>query len=133
MTGQRPSATEHQSVTGFMQAQARAARDIAGADKSNWDGRYTPLNEPGVRGRAEWNGTIRYDERRVLAPLREMFQTPGKQHDLRTRERFATAVKTVLHENAHLLSARRTSHMNGKHQIETQPATKALEEGISEL
>jgi hypothetical protein len=133
VTGQRPAAGEHPSLTTFMRSQAAVARDLADADRTNWDGRYTPLNEPGIRGRAEWTGTIRYDERRVLAPLREMFRTPGRQHDRRTLERFASAMKTVLHENAHLLTSRRTSHMNGKHQVESQPATKALEEGISEL
>lgn len=116
-----------------MARQADTAHSMSGADRSNWNGRYQPINEPNVRGRAEWNGTLSLSNKHVVQPLQEMYANAGQQHDVATLKRYRSALKTLLHENGHLLTADGTTHRHGKAQVESQPATKALEEGMTEL
>jgi hypothetical protein len=121
------------SFEGLMEHQAVVVRSLAGADRSNYSGTYRPLNERDVAGRAGWTGTVHYDQRSVIDPLEEMYAQAGRKHDIDSLKDYRSAVRTVLHENAHLLSANGTSHLHGKVQVETQPETHALEEGVTEL
>jgi hypothetical protein len=116
-----------------MEHQGVIVRGLAGADRSNYNGTYRPLNERDVAGRAGWTGTVYYDQRGVIDTLKDMYAHAGRQHDIDTLKDYRSAARIVLHENAHMLSANGTSHMHGKVQVETQPETHALEEGVTEL
>ena len=55
--------------------QANAAIRISGAHHSSWNGQThdtDPKEE--VDGKAQWNHTIRYNDERIAARLREMFR-----------------------------------------------------------
>jgi len=84
---------------------ADAARVISGAHHSSWNGRLAPM-PPNVGDHiaiAGWDGTLHFDQREIIEPLQEMFDQRGQEHDVRTLMRYRSALRAVLHENAHLL------------------------------
>jgi len=135
MTSRPADAHDHRRATfaELMAHQADDVREIAGADRSNWRGTYEGVSERRLRGRATWAGRLQYDHREVIGCLQEMYERAGQRHDEPTLIRYRSALRTVVHENAHLLSARGTTHTQGKMAVESQPETHALEEGVTEL
>ncbi|MGW6198632.1 hypothetical protein ACWF0M_20965 [Kribbella sp. NPDC055110] len=121
----------------FMRLQHVGALNVTGADHSSWNGKYEPqpykLTDDGLQvlGSAGWDHTIRYDEDRVLRPLREMFRYAGQQHDDETLLRYLEALAIVYHENLHMLAADGTEHADAKQDFRTA-AVRALEEGVTE-
>ncbi|WP_350280600.1 hypothetical protein [Kribbella sp. HUAS MG21] len=121
----------------FMRLQHVGAINVTGADHSSWNGTYEvqpyKLTDDGLRvlGTAGWDHTIRYDEERVLRPLREMFENAGKQHDDATLLRYREALAIVYHENLHLLAGPGTEHADAEQDFRIA-AVRALEEGVTE-
>jgi hypothetical protein len=60
-----------------------------------------------------------------------MFEHQGETQDDKTLLRYRNALKTVFHENSHLLAGPGTEHRDAMGPIQ-QPALQALEEGITE-
>jgi hypothetical protein len=121
----------------FMRLQHTAAIKVTGADHSSWNGTYEiqpyRLTDDGklVLGSAGWDHTIRYDEARVLRPLREMFRNAGRQASDATLLRYREALAVVYHENLHLLAGPGTEHADAKQDFRID-AVRALEEGVTE-
>ncbi|MET7281969.1 hypothetical protein ABZS29_27300 [Kribbella sp. NPDC005582] len=118
----------------LMVEQARAAIRVAGAHHSSWNGKIgvTPP-EDNAHGVAEWNHTITYADRSVKAPLQEMFENARVYNqDPETLRSYREAVKTVHHENTHMLAAEGTEHSDGAAPFQNLPE-QALEEGITEV
>lgn len=118
----------------LMAEQARAAVRVTGADHSSWNGKLGPTNpsEP-VDGLAEWDHTIRYSEANVSEPLRDMFSNARVHNqDRATLRSYRKALKTVLHENVHVLADRGTEHFQGQQEY-NRPSGRLAEESFTEL
>jgi hypothetical protein len=122
------------SFDSLMARQHHAAVNVTGADHSSWSGDLgeTLKVENGViLGTATWEHAILYDSERVQKPLKEMFEHQGEKQDDKTLLRYRNAMKTVFHENSHLLAGPGTEHRDAMGPFQ-QPAVRALEEGITE-
>ncbi len=108
-----------------------AARALTGAEKSNWNDTVRPVNRRRVLGIADRDGTMYLDESKVAGPLREMFETPGAQHDDETLERYSTALKTLLHEHVHLQGTEGSRAADSYRNL-SRRGTRELEEGATE-
>jgi hypothetical protein len=118
----------------LMAEQARAAVRVTGADHSSWNGKVGPTNpNESVDGLAEWDHTIRYSEANVSEPLQEMFSNArAHNQDRATLRSYRKALKTMLHENVHVLAARGSDHFQGQKEYNT-PAGRIAEESFTEL
>ncbi|MFC9687372.1 hypothetical protein ACFTSF_02445 [Kribbella sp. NPDC056951] len=118
----------------LMAEQARAAVKTSGAHHSSWNGKVgATAPERKVHGSVDWDHTINYSDRTVTAPLKEMFENAGVHHQTPEALRsYRSAVKTVHHENTHLLAEEGTEHSDGKAAFQNLPE-QALEEGITEV
>lgn len=121
----------------FMRLQHVAAINVTGADHSSWSGTWEvqpyKLTDDGLRvlGTAGWDHTIRYDEERVLRPLRQMFLQAGQVQDDATLLRYRQALAVVYHENLHMLAGPGTEHADAEQDFRIA-AVRALEEGVTE-
>lgn len=118
----------------LMAAQAGAAVRVSGADHSSWNGRVAvTAPERKVRGAVTWNNTIEYADEKTTAPLKEMFANARVYNqDPETLQSYREAVKTVFHENTHLLAAAGSNHSDAQQAFQ-DPSVRALEEGITEV
>ncbi|GAB2665506.1 hypothetical protein [Kribbella swartbergensis] len=118
----------------LMAEQARSAVRVSGAHHSSWNGRVgVAAPERKVRGAVAWDHTIEYSNEKVTAPLKEMFANARVYNqDAETLRSYREAVKTVFHENTHLLAAEGTEHKDGKAAYQ-DPSVRALEEGVTEV
>jgi hypothetical protein len=113
--------------------QADALVAISGADRTSWN-HHEFVVDPSetISGVARWNGSIGYKDERVNEPLRQMFQYARHYgQDAETLTGYRDALKTMLHENSHLLAQRGGHHRDGEAAYQTR-AGKALEEGVTE-
>ncbi|MEU4390622.1 hypothetical protein [Kribbella sp. NPDC023855] len=119
----------------LMAEQARSAVRISGAHHSSWNRRQTVADpDRKIRGAVKWDNTIEYNEAAVNEPVREMFANARVYNqDPETLRSYREAIKTVLHENTHLLAAEGTDHSDAKYAFQNIPGTRALEEGITEV
>ena len=118
----------------LMAEQARAAVKVTGAHHSSWNRRVETLSPDDPRwGLACWDHTIKYHPEHVIATLQDMFNRAGQQHDDATLHRYREALRVVLHENIHLLTAAGTSHAMGFVAYDTEPAHEVLDEATTEL
>ncbi|MFF0265422.1 hypothetical protein [Kribbella sp. NPDC004536] len=121
----------------FMRLQHVAAINVSGADHSSWNGTYEvqpyALTDDGklVLGSAGWDHTIRYEEARVLTPLRNMFRDAGQDVGDATLLQYREALAVVYHENLHMLAGPGTEHSDAKQDFRID-AVRALEEGVTE-
>ena len=122
------------SYQGLMAEQDRAAVRVSGAHHSSWNRRYgVTAPERKVRGAVSWDNTIEYSDEKVTAPLKEMFANARVYNqDAETLQSYREAVKTVFHENTHLLAGEGTDHKDAM-QAFKDPSVRALEEGITEV
>jgi hypothetical protein len=116
------------------QQQANAAVAISGAHHSSWNGQQGQTDPARkVRGVAEWNHTINYSEALVTEPAQEMFRNArAHNQDPATLQSYREAVKTMLHENVHMLAAEGSNHSQAEFEFR-QPGVRPMEEGITEL
>ncbi|GAA1602831.1 hypothetical protein GCM10009789_66050 [Kribbella sancticallisti] len=117
-----------------MAEQAKAAVRISEAHHSSWNGKLgVAAPDRKVRGAVTWDNTIEYNAARVTEPLQDMFDNARVYNqDPKTLQSYREAVKTVLHENTHVLAAEGTQHSDAKDAFQT-PSVKGLEEGVTEL
>ncbi|MFC0624949.1 hypothetical protein [Kribbella deserti] len=126
--------TPPRSYDELMAQQHHAAVAITGAHHSNWNGKIGPTRqvENGViLGTASWDGGVLYDDKYVTEPLKQMYEHKGVQQDPATVLAYRNALKTVLHENSHMLSAEGTSHADAMQAFQNPPV-RAIEEGVTE-
>lgn len=118
----------------LMREQARSAVKVSGAHHSSWNGRIgVTAPERKVRGAVTWNEDIEYSDAKVNEPLKEMFGNARVYNqDAETLQWYREAVKTVFHENTHLLAAEGTNHRDAMYAL-ADPSAKVLEEGITEV
>jgi hypothetical protein len=118
----------------LMAEQHRAAVRVSGAHHSSWNGRLAvAAPERKVRGVARWDHTIEYADDTVNTPLKDMFANARVHNqDPETLQSYREAVKTVLHENTHLLAAEGSEHRDAEQAFQN-PSVRALEEGITEV
>jgi hypothetical protein len=113
--------------------QADAVVAISGADRTSWN-HHEFVVDPSetLSGVARWNGAIGYKDQRVNEPLQQMFQYARHYgQDAETLTSYRDALKTMLHENSHLLAQQGGHHRDGEAAYQTK-AGKALEEGVTE-
>ncbi|MFD7153716.1 hypothetical protein ACFV9C_03910 [Kribbella sp. NPDC059898] len=117
-----------------MAEQHRAAVRVSGAHHLSWNGRLAgAAPERKVKGVARWDHTIEYADDTVNTPLKDMFANARVYNqDPETLQSYREAVKTVLHENTHLLAAEGSEHGDAE-QAFRNPSVRALEEGITEV
>jgi hypothetical protein len=98
------------SFAELMQVQAAVTVAVMEAHHSSWNNQYEvlPHDTQQVSG-VSWDGSIKYHPLDVVEPLREMFDRAGQQHDSATLDRYREALRTVFHENIHLLAGPGTS------------------------
>ncbi|WP_328525251.1 hypothetical protein [Kribbella sp. NBC_00359] len=118
----------------LMAEQARSAVRVSGAHHSSWNGRHVAAApERKVRGAVTWDNTIEYNDEKVNAPIKEMFANARVYNqDAETLQWYREAVKTVFHENTHLLAAEGSDHPDAM-QAFKDPSVRALEEGVTEV
>ena len=117
-----------------MAQQAKAAVTISGAHHSSFSG-HQKDTEPGkkIRGSAGWDNSISYSRGLVTEPAQEMFRNArAYNQDPATLKSYREAVKTMLHENVHMLAAEGADHSQAVTEID-RPGVRPLEEGITEL
>ncbi|MET9270339.1 hypothetical protein [Kribbella sp. NPDC003557] len=103
-----------------------------GAHHSAWNKRYEVLPHGDDQvSRVTWNGTIQYHPLDVIEPLQDMFDRAYLQHDEETLDRYREALRTVFHENIHLLAGAGTSLAFPLDEYEGR-AYKVFEEGVTE-
>jgi hypothetical protein len=114
--------------------QAKAAVAISGAHHSSWNGRQQDTDPAEkIRGSAGWDHTIAYSRELVTEPVQEMFRNArAYNQDPTTLKSYREAVKTMLHENVHMLAAEGADHRQAESVID-QPGVRQFEEGITEL
>lgn len=129
--------TEHlpaqlsQAERGFqnmMDRQGEAARLVAGAQQSQWNGQW--------QGEKSWgyayvDGRIGLDQKRVIGWLHHMWRHAGQQHDPQTLANYRHALLVMYHENLHMLAR------NGEQRVDSNrdyivPAVMAIEEGATQ-
>jgi hypothetical protein len=118
----------------LMAQQAKAAVTISGAHHSSFGG-HQKETEPGkkIRGSAGWDNSISYSRALVTEPAQEMFRNArAYNQDPATLKSYREAVKTMLHENVHMLAAEGADHSQAVTEID-RPGVRPLEEGITEL
>ena len=129
-----PARQPVRSLQELIERQASAAVGVGRAGKSCWNGRIERLPRPGdppnVLGMADWDGTLRYSDARVLRPLGRMFTRGGRKPAARTLAAYKEALLTVFHENNHLLAPRDQEHRDGRARWDW--STMLLEEGVTE-
>lgn len=118
------------SLAELMQVQADLAVAVMRAHHSSWNNRYEILPRDRVSGVA-WDGTIRYNPQDVIEPLQEMFDRASVQHDDQKLAEFREALRTVFHENIHLLAGPGTTLAFPLDAYEGK-AHKVFEEGVTE-
>jgi hypothetical protein len=124
--------TNHRELT---DQQAHAAVRISGAHHSSWNGRLAETDpKRDVNGVARWDHTIEYNRARVIEPLQEMFQNARHYNqDPKTLKSYREALKTVLHENVHMLAGEGTQHAQAQQDFANKAGVKQVEEGFTEL
>ncbi|WP_427887375.1 hypothetical protein ACQHIV_30895 [Kribbella sp. GL6] len=116
----------------LMRVQADVAVATLRAHHSTWSKRYEvlpPIDE--LASKVTWDGTIEYNPIDVIDPVQEMFDRAGQQHDDRTLVRYREAIRTVLHENIHLMAGPGTTLVFPLDEYEGK-AHKVFEEGVTE-
>jgi hypothetical protein len=118
----------------LMAGQARSAVRVSGAHHSSWNHRTgVAAPERKVRGAVAWDNTIEYADDKVTTPLKEMYANARVYNqDAETLQWYREAVKTVFHENTHLLAAEGSDHHQAKEAFQ-DPGVRALEEGVTEV
>lgn len=107
-----------------------AARDLAGADQSAWNGNVTATTG-GLLGLANWDGTLYLDHETILGPLEQMYEHAGEDQPTPTLVSYREALATLLHEHAHFLGPANASQEEARLAF-TQPGGRQLEEGVAE-
>lgn len=118
------------SLTELMQVQADVAVTTLRADHSSWNNKHGLVPRDQV-SKVAWDSTILYNPEHVIEPLQEMFDRAGQQHDAKKLMRFREALRTVLHENIHLMAGPGTSLAFPLDAYEGK-AHKVFEEGVTE-
>ncbi|MDX2968867.1 hypothetical protein PWY87_13295 [Kribbella solani] len=103
----------------------------SGADQSLWNGWIGHTDRPSLRGGADGVGRIKFNQDSVVAPLREMFATGGRGATLQDWVQFRNALKTVIHEYAHLTAPKGIKIRDRLKSMQLLEA-KAIEEGFTE-
>jgi hypothetical protein len=120
-------------VEGLLACQAEVARRVGGAGRSCWNGQVTGLPRPGdspdLLGVADWDGTLRFSRREVLAPLRELLSGSPRRGQ-RALRRYKEALLAVFHENNHLLAPAGEEHDTALDGWDW--AAVVMEEGVTE-
>jgi hypothetical protein len=121
-----------QSLRDLLGRQADAARVISGAHHSSWNGRREPMppNAGDHIALAGWDGTLHFSQE-IYDALQEMFERRGEQHDLATLTRYRSALRAMLHENAHLLmpAGRQVGEAEERAAFFSDASTRTLSEG----
>jgi hypothetical protein len=118
------------NLADLMRVQADIAVAVMRAHHSAWNKEYEVLPRDRV-SKVAWDGTIQYNPRDVIEPLQEMFDRAYVQHDQETLDRYREALRTVFHENIHLLAGPGTSLAFPLDDYEGK-AHKVFEEGVTE-
>ncbi|MFI5691432.1 hypothetical protein ACIA58_06295 [Kribbella sp. NPDC051586] len=120
------------SLAELMQVQADVTVAVMHAHHSSWNKRYEVLPHGGNQvSKVRWDGTILYHPQDVIEPLQEMFDRAYLQHDNETLDRYREALRTVFHENIHLLAGPGTSLTFPLDAYEGK-AHKVFEEAVTE-
>ncbi|WP_145806837.1 hypothetical protein [Kribbella amoyensis] len=120
----------------LLAVQADAAVALSGADHSCWNGEVGKTRKPAddkvvVLGTATWKHKLRYDDKRVLRALEDMYEHSGVRPSDQKLLWYRNALKSVLHENSHLLARHGTTFRDAREAYRNH-AVHALEEGVAE-
>ncbi|MEV6265776.1 hypothetical protein AB0L64_01320 [Kribbella sp. NPDC051936] len=120
------------SFAELMRLQADLTVAVMRAHHSAWNNRYRvlPRGDDQV-SKVTWDGTILYHPQDVIEPLQDMFDRAYLQHDDETLDRYREALRTLFHENIHLLAGPGTSLAFPLDAYEGR-AYKVFEEGVTE-
>ena len=120
------------SFAELMRLQADLTVAVMRAHHSAWNKRYRvlPRGDDQV-SKVTWDGTILYHPQDVIEPLQDMFDRAYLQHDDETLDRYREALRTLFHENIHLLAGPGTSLTFPLDDYEGK-AYKVFEEGVTE-
>ncbi|GAA1540312.1 hypothetical protein [Kribbella lupini] len=119
-----------QTFQELIKAHGKVALELSGAGQSAWNG-IVKETDNGDLGMADWNGTLELDQVTVTDPLRQMYATPGAQHDAATLDGYRDAFATMLHEQSHFFGPVGASQQEAKAAFVT-PGAQQLEEGVTE-
>jgi hypothetical protein len=118
------------SFDGLIARHAAVAVELSGADRTRWNGRLDPTDN-GVLGGARWDGSLEFDRKLVVQPLREMYERAGVRHPPKTLRRYREALLTLLHEQSHFLGPHNGTPQTARLAFK-RAGSRALEEGVAE-
>ncbi|MEU8223022.1 hypothetical protein [Kribbella sp. NPDC048915] len=118
------------SVPELFAASGETVRDLAGADRSAWNGHI--IESAGVMlGLAHWDGTLYLDREAIVDPLRHLYDHAGEPRPDQTLVAYRESLSTLLHEHAHFLGPEDASQEAAREAF-TKPGSRPLEEGVTE-
>jgi len=136
VTAQRPERGRFSSYQDFIDGQFEVARSVVGAERGDWNGKVgaTPYLGPDKipMGASLSDGTMLLNQTHVSYPLQSVFENPGIERSEDERVRIRNALKTVFHEDNHLMA--RAGSRSRKEATSTlgNPGVRELEEGVTE-
>jgi hypothetical protein len=128
--------TRFGSFEEFRAGQFEIARRISAAGRGDWNGEYdyTPYVGPGGRvlGATLSDGTILYDQMYVEYPLQDAFDKAGTTRTPEEREAIRDGLKTLFHEDNHLLAREGSRSRADAYGTNRDPGVREFEEGVTE-
>lgn len=125
-----PTTTVPASADELLAVSGEAARVLADADQSAWNGRVAESAAP-ILGLAHWDGTLYLDRETILDPLHHLYEHAGEERPASTLVSYRESLATLLHEHAHFLGPSGSSQEAAREAF-TKPGSRQLEEGVTE-
>lgn len=118
------------SVPELLAASGDTARELAGADRSAWNGHIIESSSA-MLGLAHWDGTLYLDRESIVDPLRHLYEHAGTTRPTPTLVAYRESLATLLHEHAHFLGPDGATQEAAREAF-TKPGSRQLEEGVTE-
>ncbi|MET9270341.1 hypothetical protein [Kribbella sp. NPDC003557] len=118
------------SVPELLAASGDTARELAGADRSAWNGHIIESSSA-MLGLAHWDGTLYLDRESIVDPLRHLYEHAGEGRPTPTLVAYRESLATLLHEHAHFLGPEDATQEAAREAF-TKPGSRQLEEGVTE-
>jgi hypothetical protein len=130
ITATAPTNTFPTSADELLVMSGEAARVLADAEQSAWNGRIAESAAP-ILGLAHWDGTLYLDRESILDPLHHLYEHAGEERPASTLVSYRESLATLLHEHAHFLGPAGSSQEAAREAF-TKPGSRQLEEGVTE-
>ncbi|MFF0265987.1 hypothetical protein [Kribbella sp. NPDC004536] len=118
------------SISELLTVSGETARELAGADRSAWNGRVVGTSSA-ILGLAHWDGTLYLDNEAILDPIHQLYEHAGEDQPPPTLLAYRESLATLLHEHAHFLGPSDATQEAAREGF-VKPGSRQLEEGVTE-